>query len=179
VIARILAELPDSFQTPVVIVQHMAEGFIVGFAEWLGQKSSLPVQVAAHGAVIHPGRVYLAPDGVQMKMESGNRICCTGDGPENGLRPSVSYLFRSVAEVYGRNAIGVLLTGMGRDGAAELKLMQEKGAVTIAQNAESSAVYGMPGEAVKLGAARYVLPPEKIAAVLASLVAVRGSSTRN
>jgi two-component system chemotaxis response regulator CheB len=179
VIARILAELPNGFQAPVVIVQHMAEGFIAGFAEWLGQTSSLPVQVAAQGVMIHPGHVYLAPDGVQLKMERGGRICCTGDGPENGLRPSVSYLFRSVAEVYGKNAIGVLLTGMGRDGAAELKLMQEKGAVTIAQNAESSAVNGMPGEAVRLGAARYVLPPSKIAAVLASLDMARGSVKGN
>lgn len=170
VIAKILSELPREFLVPVLIVQHMAEGFIHGFAEWLGQTSPLPVHVAFDGGIIRPGHVYIAPDGVQMKMDATGRICCTRDGPENGLRPSVSYLFRSIAEVYGPNAIGVLLTGMGKDGAAELKLMQEKGAVTIAQNEESSAVYGMPGEADRLGAARYVLPPGKIAAVLASLV---------
>ena len=173
VIARILAELPREFPAPVVIVQHMAEGFIAGFAEWLGQAAALPVEVASHGSLLCPGRVYLAPDGAQMKVETGGRLCSVGDGPENGLRPSVSYLFRSVAEVYGCSAIGVLLTGMGRDGAAELKLMRGKGAITIAQNEESSAVFGMPGEAVRLDAARYVLPPAQIAAVLTSLATAR------
>jgi len=97
------------------------------------------------------------------------RLACTGDGPENGLRPSVSYLFRSVAEVFGKNAAGVLLTGMGKDGAEALKLMKDNGALTIAQDEDSSVVFGMPGEAVRLGAAQYVLPPGEIAALLARL----------
>ncbi|MDP3478223.1 MAG: chemotaxis-specific protein-glutamate methyltransferase CheB [Desulfoprunum sp.] len=169
VIEKILAELPHDFPAPVLIVQHMAEGFIPGFAEWLGQTSSLPVHVAFHGSITRPGHVYIAPDGTQMRVDANGRIVCAGDAPENGLRPSVSYLFRSIAEVFGKNAVAVLLTGMGKDGAAELKLMQDKGAITIAQNEESSAVFGMPGEAVKLGAARYVLPADKIAAVLTSI----------
>ncbi|MFH0730318.1 MAG: chemotaxis-specific protein-glutamate methyltransferase CheB [Pseudomonadota bacterium] len=170
VIEKILAGLPHHFPAPVLIVQHMAEGFIHGFAEWLGQTSSLPVHVAFHGTITRPGHVYIAPDGAQMKMDAAGRICCTRDGPENGLRPAVSYLFRSIAEAFGQSAVGVLLTGMGKDGAAELKLMKDKGAVTIAQNEESAAVYGMPGEAVHIGAARYVLSADKIAAVLTSLV---------
>jgi len=169
VIQKILAELPHDFPAPVLIVQHMAEGFIPGFAEWLGQTSSLPVHVAFHGSITRPGHVYIAPDGTQMRVDANGRIFCAGDAPENGLRPSVSYLFRSIAEVFGKSAVAVLLTGMGKDGAAELKLMQDKGAITIAQNEESSAVFGMPGEAVKLGAARYVLPADKIAAVLTSI----------
>jgi two-component system chemotaxis response regulator CheB len=92
------------------------------------------------------------------------------DEPENNLRPAVSYLFRSVANVYGPNAIGVLLSGMGKDGALELKNMKDIGAVTIAQDAESSIVHGMPGEAILLGGATYVLSPEKIAVVLKTLV---------
>ena len=80
------------------------------------------------------------------------------DEPENGLRPAVSYLFRSLAESCGANAVGVLLTGMGKDGAAELKQMRDRGAVTIAQDRESSVVHGMPGEAIALGAATHVLP---------------------
>ena len=86
----------------------------------------------------------------------------TGTVLEHGQCPSVSALFRSMAEVYGRNAVGILLTGMGDDGARELKLMKDKGAVTIAQDRESSVIFGMPGEALKLGAATYVLPPDKI-----------------
>ena len=116
-----------------------------------------------------PGHVYIAPDGAQMRMDATGRIFCKGDSPENGLRPSVSYLFRSVAKVFGKNAVGVLLTGMGKDGAVELKLMKEKGAVTIVQSEETSAVYGMPGEAVRLEAAKYVLPAGKIAMVLTSI----------
>jgi two-component system chemotaxis response regulator CheB len=86
------------------------------------------------------------------------------------LCPSVYYLFRSVLEIFGKNSIGVLLTGMGRDGAAELKMLNETGAVTIAQDRESSIVHGMPGEAIKLGGATYVLSPEKIAAKLRNIV---------
>jgi two-component system, chemotaxis family, protein-glutamate methylesterase/glutaminase len=94
----------------------------------------------------------------------------TREEPENYHCPSVSYMFRSVAQVYGPNAVGVLLTGMGNDGAEELGLMKEKGAVTIAQDQESSAVHGMPGEAIRLGAATYVLSLDRIAAALANLV---------
>jgi two-component system chemotaxis response regulator CheB len=105
-----------------------------------------------------------------MKVGPGETILLTKDELENGLRPSVSQLFRSIATVYGRNAVGVLLTGMGKDGSQELKLMKEKGAITIAQDRESSVVHGMPGEAIKLEAATYVLSPDKIAAALTSLL---------
>ena len=170
VIRKILSELPVNFPAPVLIVQHMAAGFIEGFAEWLGQTSLLPVHVAAHDCVILPGHVYVAPAGQQMKAQTNGRLSCMAENPENGLCPSVACLFRSVAEVYGKNAAGVLLTGMGKDGAEELKMMKEIGAVTIAQDEESSVVFGMSGEAIKLGAAMYVLPPERIAATLAILV---------
>ena len=92
--------------------------------------------------------------------------------PDNGLRPSVCHLFRSVAQAFGANAVGVLLTGMGRDGAEELGLMRLKGAITVAQDRETSVVFGMPGEAVKLNAAAHVLSPERIAALLTASVAV-------
>lgn len=169
VIERILAGLPKSFPSPILIVQHMAEGFIQGFAEWLGKTSPLPVHVPFHGSMTQPGHVYIAPDGLQMTMDVSGRISCMPDKPENGIRPSVSYLFRSTAEVFGKNAVGVLLTGMGRDGALELGMMKEKGAITIAQDAESSAVFGMPGEAVRLDAATHVLPPDKIVTLLTNI----------
>src|SRR6185503_18996176 len=98
------------------------------------------------------------------------RIALSQEAPEYGLRPSVSFMFRSLAAAYGGRTIGVLLTGMGKDGAAELQLLKERGAVTFAQDKESSVVHGMPGEAIKLDAATYVLAPEKIAVALQNLV---------
>jgi two-component system chemotaxis response regulator CheB len=105
-----------------------------------------------------------------MGLESSNRIILSNDEPEGGLRPSVSYLFRSVAKVYGRNAVGVLLTGMGKDGAEGLKVMKDKGSVTIVQDESSSVIFGMPKAAIELEAATYVLPSDKIAGALTSLI---------
>lgn len=169
VLQTILAMLPRDFSLPILIVQHMASGFITSFVEWLAQSSGLPVHVAMHGELMLPGHVYVAPDACQMKVEHGGKIVLTQDEPENGLRPSVSYLFRSLAAVYGGGAVAGLLTGMGRDGAEELRLLKEKGAITFAQDKDSSVVHGMPGEAIKLDAATFILAPDKIAAVLTSL----------
>ena len=162
----ILSELPRDFSVPVLIVQHIAPGFTLGFAEWLAQTCDLPVRVATQGERILPGHVYIAPQEVQMKVEKEGTLWLTADAPENGLRPSVAYLFRSIASVYGPEAVGVLLTGMGKDGAQELKRMKEAGAVTIAQDKESSVVHGMPGEAISLEAATYVLSLNQLPAVL-------------
>lgn len=170
VLQTILSGLTKDYPVPVLIVQHIAVGFLHGFVEWLAQASGLPIHIASHGEQLLPGHAYIAPDGLQMGVGIGGRIALSGAEPENGLRPSVSYLFRSVANVYGPNAVAVLLTGMGKDGAAELKLLKDRGAVTIAQDQASSVVHGMPGEAIKLNAATYVLAPEGIAATLVSLV---------
>jgi len=179
VLQAILAALPKDFPAPILIVQHMAAGFVRGFVEWLAQSCGLPVHVATHGELMLPGHAYVAPDEFQMKVEHGGRITLTRDAPENGLRPSVSCLFRSVAEVYGCDAVAGLLTGMGRDGAEELRLLKEKGAVTFAQDKASSVVHGMPGEAIRLDAAMLVLPPDKIAAVLTNLANNRGKKERD
>jgi two-component system chemotaxis response regulator CheB len=152
----------------------MAPGFIRGFAEWLSLSCRLPVRVASQGEALQPGHVYIASEGTQMEVREGGRIALTAGAREYGQCPSVSALFRSVAGVYGRNAVGILLTGMGEDGARELKLMKDKGAVTIAQDRESSIIFGMPGEAVRLDAATYVLPPDRI---VGYLVASRGRQT--
>src|SRR5450756_1272770 len=123
VLQTILAMLPKDFPLPVLIVQHMASGFITSFVEWLAQSSGLPVHVAMHGEIMLPGHVYVAPDECQMKVEHGGKIVLTKDEPENGLRHSVSYLFRSLAAVYGGDTVAGLLTGMGRDGAEELRCL--------------------------------------------------------
>jgi len=170
VLHTILSELPTDFPLPVLIVQHIAAGFTQGFVEWLAQSSGFPVHVATYGEDPLPGHAYVAPDGSHMGVDRGGRIILSHDEPENSMRPSVSYLFRSVAYVHEKRAVGVLLTGMGKDGAEELKMMKDRGALTIAQDRETSVVYGMPGEAVNLDAASYMLPPEKIAEVLTNLI---------
>jgi two-component system chemotaxis response regulator CheB len=173
VLSTILSGLPEDFPAAVLVVQHITPGFCEGFVHWLNQLSTLEVRAAVHGERALPGRVYVAPDGFHMRIETGNTLSLTTDGPENGLRPAVSYLFRSVARVVGRKAVGVLVTGMGKDGAAELKLMRDSGALTIAQDEDSSVVHGMPGEAIRLGAAKHILSPEGICELLASLVGSR------
>jgi len=170
VIQTILKGLTKDYPVPILVVQHIAAGFLGGMVDWLRQTTPLPVQLAVHGVTALPGNVYLAPDGFHMGLLPGGRILLSKDAPENGLRPAVSFLFRSVANVCGGRAVGVILTGMGRDGADELKLLKDKGAVTIAQDAETSVIHGMPGEAIKLGAALYTLPPEQIAAMLVTVV---------
>lgn len=169
VLQRILSGLPKDYPVPVLIVQHIADGFVQGFSEWLTQATGFPVQIAQHDEQILHGRAYIAPDGFHTTVSSHRRIALLDSKPINGLRPSVAALFRSVADNIGPESAGVLLTGMGRDGADELKLLKESGAVTIAQDKESSVIHGMPGEAIRLGAATYVLPPERIAALLKNL----------
>ena len=176
-IQAILSELPMDFPVPVLIVQHVASGFVQGFVEWLVQSTGFPVGIASHGESLLPGHVYMAPDDHHMGIQSNKRIAISRQQPENGLRPSISYLFRSVADVFGANAIGVLLTGMGKDGAAELKLMKDAGAITMAQDDLSSIVFGLPGEAIKLGAVNYVLPPDGIGTSLVNLLGTANQET--
>lgn len=168
VIKSILSSLPKSFPLPILIVQHMTVGFTEGFIEWLKHDCRLPINIAQNKKKIIPGHVYIAPDDFQMEISFDERISLTTKPPQNGVRPSVSYLFKSIRDVYGKNAIGILLTGMGIDGARELKLMKEKGALTIVQDKESSVVFGMPGQALEIGAAKQVLSPEEIVSVLIS-----------
>ncbi|MGQ9921301.1 MAG: chemotaxis-specific protein-glutamate methyltransferase CheB [Desulfobacca sp.] len=166
VIQTILSLLEPSLPAPVLIVQHISPGFVQGFVDWLAKTTKFPVKLATAEEKLHAGQAYIAPDGVHLGVQKGGHLLLSEAPPENGLRPAVSFLFRSVAAAYGRMAVGVLLSGMGRDGAAELKLLRETGAVTIAQDQASAVIFGMPGEAVKLGAAAHVVPPEEIARII-------------
>jgi two-component system chemotaxis response regulator CheB len=170
VLQAILAALPKAFPVPILIVQHIAPGFLPGLAEWLNQTTGFQIHIGAYGVNPLPGHVYLAPDDFHMGIGVSGGIVLTREGPPNGLRPAVSCLFRSLADVIGPAAVGVLLTGMGKDGAAELRLMKDRGAITIAQDSESSIVNGMPGEAIKLGGATHVLASSKIAEGLVAAV---------
>jgi two-component system, chemotaxis family, protein-glutamate methylesterase/glutaminase len=169
VLQTLLSLLPKDLPVPVLIVQHIAAGFLEGMAEWLQLTSGFPMHIAVHGERLMPARAYLAPDGCHLGVGRDGTIALSKAPPEYGLRPAVSCLFRSVREIYGSNAAAVLLTGMGRDGADELKLLRDRGAITIAQDKESSLVHGMPGEAIRLEAATYVLPPDRIAPLLAGI----------
>lgn len=170
VLQTILAGLPKDFSVPILIVQHMTPGFVYGFVEWLERSSGFPIKVASPGESIEPGRAYVAPDTLHMGIRSDDCIHLSSDPPENGMRPAVSYLFRSAAEAFGSKVIGVLLSGMGKDGVDELKVLKDMGAVTLVQDKESSVVFGMPGQAMEIGAATHTLPPEAICRMLASLV---------
>ncbi|MBV8636315.1 MAG: chemotaxis-specific protein-glutamate methyltransferase CheB [Burkholderiaceae bacterium] len=170
VLRDILSRLQRGFSAPILIVQHISTGFSAGFVEWLAHTSGYDVRLAAHGEMPRPGAAYVAPDGRHMAVAADGSMILQDAPPENGMCPSVSYLFRSVAVHCGPRAAGVLLTGMGCDGAQELKQMRAAGAVTIAQSQESSTVFGMPGEAIHVGAATYVLAPQEIAAALMDIV---------
>ncbi|MFA6401948.1 MAG: chemotaxis-specific protein-glutamate methyltransferase CheB [Salinivirgaceae bacterium] len=170
VLQKILSGLPKNIPVPILIVQHISPGFTEGFVEWLKNTTHFPLQIATNGEYMLPGHAYVAPDNFHMGVERGCRIKLSNHELENGLCPSVAYLFRTVAHVFGPRAIGVLLTGMGRDGAEELKTMKNNGAVTIAQDEDSSVVFGMPGEAIKLDAATHILSPEDIITTLVALI---------
>jgi len=168
VIADILSDLEGKPQLPILIVQHMAAGFVQGFANWLAGVSKLRVQVATNGTTPMAGEVYLAPDDRHMGINERGQIWLSDAPPIEGFRPSADHLFRSVARFRGATAIGVLLTGMGRDGAAGLGELRGAGALTIAQDEATCVVFGMPREAIDRGAATCVLSPSDIAQVISS-----------
>ncbi|HCY63413.1 MAG TPA: chemotaxis response regulator protein-glutamate methylesterase [Oxalobacteraceae bacterium] len=166
VLREILAELSDGCRLPIAIVQHMSSGFVAGFAEWLSAAAKFPVAVAQQGEFLADGRAYLAPDGFQMGVSRDLCIVLERAEPEHGMCPSVSYLFRSIHRDLSRGTAAVLLTGMGKDGALELRHLKEQGAITIVQDRASAAVYGMPGEAIRQDAAQMILAPAEIGQAL-------------
>ncbi len=168
VLQKILSQIPEDLPAAVLIVQHIAKGFVKGFCDWLAGTAKIRLKIAENGEPVIPGVGYIAPDDCHMVVDKGKKIVLVDEPPENGLRPSVNYLFRSVAQIFGPGALGVLLTGMGKDGASGLKNMKDQGAFTVVQNEESSIVFGMPGEALLSGAADNALPPEKIAEIICS-----------
>jgi two-component system chemotaxis response regulator CheB len=170
VIQNILLRLPKDLPVPILLVQHISKGFLAGFIDWLIISTGHRIHVATNHAKAEPGRIYVAPDDFQLGISSNGIIELSENSPGNDYCPSVSHLFKCIAKSYGSNAMGILLTGMGKDGANELKLMRDQGAVTIAQDEESSVIYGMPGEAKRIGAAKFILPPVEIAAVVVNIL---------
>jgi two-component system chemotaxis response regulator CheB len=169
VLRDILVELPANFPLPLVIVQHLVPGFTRGMADWLASASGYPVEVAQDANLLLGGRAYLVPDGWQAAIGPGLACRLLQAPAEHGMCPSVSHLFRAIDPELRPATAAVLLTGMGKDGAAEMKQLREHGALTIAQDRASSVVYGMPGEAVRLDAAMLVLEPSEIGKLLVQL----------
>ncbi|MFQ3646018.1 MAG: chemotaxis-specific protein-glutamate methyltransferase CheB [Anaerolineae bacterium] len=156
---RTLSALPEDYRLPIVIVQHMPDEFLGGLARWLRASSPLQVQMAYHGLELRSGSVYLAPGGAHLMLKrQGNRLL-THLEPATGVHrfvPSIDVLFESVAKACGASAAGVILTGMGDDGAEGLMRLRQAGAYTLAQNETSSTVYGMPHAALQRGAVERV-----------------------
>jgi two-component system chemotaxis response regulator CheB len=165
----VLARLPGDLPAPVVIAQHIADGFIPGLVSWLDSGCKLTVVAAEDGQHIEPGVVYFAPTGSNMVV-SRDRVRYEAVGKGQLYVPSADTLFASVASSHGKQAVGVLLTGMGADGAEGLKLMRNTGAGTIAQDEATSTVFGMPKAAIDIGAAERVLPIHKVAEAIEEML---------
>ncbi len=161
--AKLLGALPADFSLPVLLVQHMGAAFMEGFADWLNGVVPLSVVIASEGVRPVSGHVYVAPGDRHLTLGPGGLMTLLDEPPVGGQRPSATLLFRSVARVAGPRGLGVLLTGMGEDGAAGLLDMHRAGAATIAEHESSAVVYGMPAAAVRLRAAGSVLPLDLIA----------------
>lgn len=166
---RILMDLPRNFPAPILVVQHIAAGFVEGLAEWLNASCDLHVKVAVHGEPLLKHTAYLAPDDRHLGAGPDGRALVADTPPVNGFRPSGTYLFKSVAQAYGPAVAAVILTGMGSDGVEGLTAVKGAGGQVIAQDQASSVVYGMPGEAVNAGVVDAVLSIEAIAVRLTEL----------
>lgn len=165
-VAQLLASIPGGFPAPIAYCQHISEGFTGGLAHWLASETALRVKEAEPGAVMERGTVYIAPSGSHLLVRPEGRLELDSGPPLRGFRPSCDMLLTSAGEAFGSRCIGVILTGMGRDGARGLKEIRDRGGRTIAQDEATSVVWGMPREAVQLGAAQEVLPLERIGPAL-------------
>ncbi|MEQ8846156.1 chemotaxis response regulator protein-glutamate methylesterase [Botrimarina sp.] len=175
-LTQLLPRLPASFPTPVLVVQHMPPLFTKSLAEDLDRRCPLTVSEASQGQPVRRGEVLIAPGGKQMrvaKSAAGPVIQLTDDPPENNCRPAADFLFRSVASVYGAKSLGLVLTGMGDDGALGAEKMKQAGAVILAQDEASCVVYGMPRAVVDRGLADVVAPLGRLHEHLAAAAAGR------
>lgn len=169
-LAAVLRPLPANFAVPILVVQHITRGFVTGLAEWLDNEAALQVRLAGHGDEPQPGTVLIAPDDYHLQVNAQGLLELCKLPPYKGLRPSANNLFHSLARAYGPRAVGVVLTGMGDDGAEGLRALHLAGGLTIAQDERSCVVYGMPREAVAHQAVARVLTPDQIAVALVQAI---------
>lgn len=168
ILQKILSSLGDEFP-PILIVQHISPGFLVMMTDLLKQQTKRNIIIPHQGEPIKQGCIYMAPDSFHMGVTVQHCIDLSNADPENGIRPAISYLLRSVNKVFGAQSLGILLTGMGHDGVTELKKMKESGAMTVVQDKASSVVHGMAGDAITKQAVDRVMTPEQITELLKSL----------
>ena len=166
----LLQELPENLPCSVLLVQHIDDGFSEGLIRWLDRDAKMSVKLASKGDLIKPGEVYLAPNGTHLVVRPGGILGLDEGPPVEGFRPSANVLMESVARIYGANSIGVVLTGMGEDGATGVRAIHDAGGRTIAQDQQSAIVFGMPKAAIETGCVDRVLPSEEIAAEITRLV---------
>jgi two-component system chemotaxis response regulator CheB len=178
-LATILRQLPARFPMPILIVQHITDGFASGLAEWLSHQTDLCVNLAGHGDALTPGTILIAPDNYHMRVNARGVVELCKEAPYRGLRPSANPLFQSLAHVYGPRAAGVILTGMGDDGSDGLESLHAAGGLTIAQDEQSSVVFGMPHEAIARNAIEFILPIEQIGLLFNQLADVPAGVTRD
>ncbi len=169
----ILAALPEHFPWPIVIAQHNSDGFVPGMVEWFHRVARNPVKVGEDGEALIPGTVYVSPSERHMHVTPTRRLALAERGPKDIYRPSCDMLLSSVARSHAARAIGVILTGMGSDGAKGMQDIKAAGGVTIAQDEETSDVFGMPRVAIERGCIDRILPLEKISAEMVSLARTR------
>lgn len=167
-LTKMIPMLPKDLKVPILIVQHMPPVFTASLADSLNKKSALEVLEAKDGETVKPGKVFIAPGGKQMKIVAGadgltRKIKITDDPPENSCKPSVDYLFRSIAQHYIGRSTGVIMTGMGSDGSKGLVQMKNNGSFIIAQDEKTCTVYGMPKNPTESGIVDVIAPLEKIA----------------
>ena len=166
---RIFIDLEHDFSVPIVVVQHMARGFIGGLASWLGANTSLKVTVAEQNESLAGGTIYLAPDDAHLGVTPDGRVALSNSAPLSGFRPSADHLFDSCARAYGSSLVAVILTGMGSDGAEGLATVKARQGRVIAQDERSSIVFGMNQQAIERGLVDEVLPLDNIGQRLAEL----------
>ena len=166
----ILRQLPADLPVPVLVVQHISSGFVKGLVKWLDNSIAMKVKIAENAQRLNPGTVYITPDDRHATVDRYGRVWLIDSPKVDGHRPSATVLFESVADNYGTSAIGLLLTGMGKDGAVGLKKLHDAGGYTVAQDEATSIVFGMPKEAIKLGGTDEVLPIHAIAGRLMGIM---------
>lgn len=172
---NIFSELPGDFAAPILVVQHIAGGFADSLVRSL-HNTALTIKLAQDGETLKPATVYIAPDNQHLGVSSRNTVLLSNDAPIEGFRPSATHLFESAAKAFGPQLTAVMLTGMGRDGVAGLPLVREFGGTVIAQDRETSTVFGMPKVAIENGFVDRVLPLGAIARELVRPAAIEGVS---
>ncbi len=166
----LLSSLSADFPLPIFIVQHISEGHSKEFVEWLNKFTELNVLIAEEGHPAKRGEVILAPNHYHLEVDAANHCHLNEDDAIKGLKPAASKLFSSMIKAHGSRAIGIILSGMGRDGVDELLLMKNEGALTLAQAEKGCVIFGMPAEAIKEGAVRDIVPIEEMGPLLTSYV---------